>query len=299
MTENNPTSTGPSDAAPSDSGPATSGPATSGPAASGPSASGPSASAAPTLSSPAATAARRKLPGWAWALIIGVPLLLLMAAGTGLVLIGLVVSTASEYAGCDDDGYCDAGNISTSAPGSTAAPVDGGDPTNRVTLDGNAVFDGQPVWSFTLEPTWQALAFDQDGINVFLDDATGCQLITSQRLALPAPEALSDVEVSYALLTQEIRDFTAGDPAALILNPGSTDIAIAAVDGDSTLEFASATIDQTSPAGVSTTTEIAARSMPGSESELVAALTCDTAAFDAFDSKFELFSTALAVTVSP
>ncbi|EAR25747.1 hypothetical protein A20C1_07703 [marine actinobacterium PHSC20C1] len=292
MTEHNPASVEASDSGQSDSGQSDSGQSDSAvPALSAP------ASAAAPVAAPAA--ARRRLPGWAWGLIIGVPLLLFMAAGAGLVLIGLVASASSEYAGCDDDGYCGLGAGRKSTPSATGNPVDAASPTNRVTLDGNAVFDGQPVWSFTLEPTWQAFPFDQDGINVFQDRAAGCRLITSQSLALPDPEALSDIEASSALLSREIEGLTAGDPEALILNRGATDIAIAVVGSDSTLEFASATIDQTSPEGVAKSTEIAVRSMPDSESELVAALTCDTAAFEAFGSKFELFSKALAVSVSP
>jgi len=224
----------------------------------------------------------------------------MLISGTGAALVAnVLVGQATHALICDADGYCGLGVGPESAPSATGDPVDAAGPTNRVTLDGNAFFDGQPVWSFTLNPTWQAIPFDQDGINVFQDEATGCQLITTQSLVLPDPEALSDVEVSYALLSREIEGFTADDPDALILNRGATDIAIAVVGSDSTLEFASATIDQTGPEGVAKSTEIAVRSMPDSKSELVAALTCDTAVHNTFDTEFELFSTALAVTATP
>ncbi|MGV8913134.1 MAG: hypothetical protein ACOH14_11035 [Rhodoglobus sp.] len=243
-------------------------------------------------------AARRRWPWWAWALLFGVPLMAIPGIVAGLVVNELAGQAARAII-CYADGYCGFGTSPESFSRATGDPVDAAGPTNRVTLDGNAVFDGQPVWSFTLEPSWHALTFDQDGINVFQDEATGCQLITSQSLALPDPDAVSDIEVSYSLLSREIAGFTGNDPGALILNRGTTDIPIAVVGSDSTLEFASATIDQSNPEGVSKSTEIAVRSMPDSKSELVAALTCDTAAFEAFGAKFELFSKALAVSVSP
>ena len=201
MTEHTPTSPEPSDYESSDS------------------------SESPNLPDPATAmappAARGGLPGWAWLLISGGPVLLLMAAGAVLAVIGLAV-TASQEAGCDDAASCNETGKSASTPSSTKSPVEGVATTNRVTLDGYAVFDGQPEWSIKLDPTWQVQSFNQDGINVFRDEATDCQLVTSQSLALPDPLATNDFDVSDALLFQQIVGFTVDDPESMILDLSST-----------------------------------------------------------------------------
>ncbi|MBH0023196.1 hypothetical protein [Salinibacterium sp. SWN248] len=247
----------------------------------------------------AAPAARRRWPWWAWALVLVIPFMLISGMGAALVA-NVLVSQATSALICYADGYCSLGSSSESTPSATADPVDSVDPSNRVPLDGQAVFDGHPVWTLALESTWQPLTVGHDGTNIFHDEATGCQLITSQRTAFSNPDSLGDDNVSYALVDQELRGFTARNPNLSVRSPmGTTDLALAAANGDSTIEFATATLEQTNADGVPTTTAIAARSMPSSESELVATLTCSTAAFETFDPKFELFSNALAVTVLP
>ncbi|WP_339619050.1 hypothetical protein [uncultured Salinibacterium sp.] len=257
----------------------------------------------PATTAPSATPhpaqARRGWPWWAWALLFGVPFLVLSGL-VAIVFTGLLLGQASQGLNCYVYGDCEPARGAAPIPGASDSSDDRTEAAKKVPLEGSAVFEGQPVWSFTLEPTWQALPFDQDGIDVFQDEATGCQLITSQGVAVSEAESASDAELSYALLSREIKGFTADNPDALILNAGAPiDIAIASAASESTIEFASATIDQKSADGVSQTIEIAARSMPGSEGELLAVLTCDTAALSALGTKFELFSTALAVTVSP
>ncbi|MBH0116474.1 hypothetical protein I6E52_06400 [Salinibacterium sp. NG253] len=243
--------------------------------------------------------ARRGLPGWAWALIIGLPLLLLGAVWVGLVLVGLFFSAASTSAGCDD-GYCDWGAPVEPTSTSSDSPLDAADPTNSVPLAGNAVFDGQPVWSLTLEPTWQELDLDLIGLTVFHDDATGCELIASQSVAAPNTENAGDAVLSADLLSQEIKALTAGNSEALVLNAGAaTDIPIGGAGSGSTIDFASATISQRNAADVAMSTEIVARSMPDSDVALVAMLTCETATIPTFGEKFDFFSTALAVAVGP
>ncbi|MBH0109779.1 hypothetical protein I6E81_06330 [Salinibacterium sp. NG22] len=247
----------------------------------------------------AAPAARRRWPWWAWALVIVIPFMLISGMGAALVA-NVLVSQATSALICYADGYCSLGSSSESTPSATADPVDSVDPSNRLPLDGQAVFDGQPVWTLALESTWLPLTVGHDGTNIFHDEATGCQLITSQRTAFPNPDSLGDDNASYALVDQELRDFTARNPNLSVRSPmGTTDLPVAAANSDSTMEFATATLEQTDADGVPTTTAIAARSMPSSESELVATLTCNTAAFETFDSKFELFSSALAVIVLP
>ncbi|MBH0098181.1 hypothetical protein I6E68_03395 [Salinibacterium sp. NSLL150] len=247
----------------------------------------------------AAPAARRRWPWWAWALVLVIPFMLISGMGAALVA-NVLVSRATSALICYADGYCSLGSSSESTPSATADPVDSVDPSNRVPLDGQAVFDGQPVWTLALESTWLPLTVGHDGTNIFHDEATGCQLITSQRTAFPNPDSLGDDNASYALVDQELRDFTARNPNLSVRSPmGTTDLPVAAANSDSTMEFATATLEQTDADGVPTTTAIAARSMPSSESELVATLTCNTAAFETFDSKFELFSSALAVIVLP
>jgi len=277
MTEHTPTSPEPSDYESSDS------------------------SESPNLSEPAAAlappATRTRLPGWAWVLIIGGPVLLLMAAGAAMVAIDLAV-TASQDSGCDDLESCSERNSSPSSTSAGKSPVDDAETTSRVTLDGHAVFDSRPEWTIQLEPTWLVQSFDQDGINVFRDEATNCQLVTSQSLALPDPPATNDYEVSNALLYEQIVGFTVDDPEAMILDLAATDISIATVGSGSMLEFTAATITRTNPTGVHETVEIVARSMPDSESALVAALTCDTDVYETFSSHYGLFSKSLAVAAT-
>ncbi|WP_010203905.1 hypothetical protein [Salinibacterium sp. PAMC 21357] len=250
-----------------------------------------------------APAVRRRLPGWAWALIVGIPLLLLMAVGALLVTIGLAVTT-SQSTGCDGATPCGERGRSAPAPAAEKSPSEATSPvdefttTSRVTLDGHAAFDGQPAWSIELGPSWRVHSFDQQGINVFRDEKTRCQLVTSQNLALADHGSTGDFWPSDDLLLDQIVDFTVDDAESTILDVSSTDIPIGAVGSGSTLEFAAATITRTSPAGVHETVEIVARSMPNSESALVAALTCDTGVYDTFTSRYSVFSDSLAITAN-
>ncbi|MBH0129971.1 hypothetical protein [Salinibacterium sp. NK8237] len=247
----------------------------------------------------AAPATRRRWPWWAWALLFVVPFMLISGMGAALIA-NVLVSQATSALICYADGYCSLGGSSESTPRATVDPVDSVDPTNRVPLDEKAVFDGQPVWTLALESTWQPLTVGHDGTNIFHEEATGCQLITSQRTAFPNPDSLGDDYLSYALVDQELRGLTARNPNLSIRSPlGATDLPVAAANSDSTIEFVTAILEQTDADGVPTTTAIAARSMPSSESELVATLTCSTAAFETFGEEFEFFSTALAVAVGP
>lgn len=313
MTDNSPASVEPSSSEPVGSEPVGSEPPRSDPAGSEPSSSAASGASKPEIADnaepsnaePSAAApsvpprtTRRRVPWWAWALILGLPLLSL--SGIASALLGtMLVGQATQALLCYADGYCGVRGGAAPTPVSPAGPNGGAAATDRVTLDRQAAFDGQPEWAIRLEPTWQAISFDQNGINVFQDETTGCLLITSQRLALPDPQAFSDAAPSNTLLFEELSGLTGGDPEAFPFSPGATDIAVHTVDSGSVIEFASATMDHKNADGISESIEIVARSMPASESELVAVLTCTADAMETFGTKFELFSTALAVTATP
>lgn len=265
--------------------------------------------AAPTTATPASasasasaeaapTPARVPLPGWAWALIAVAIIVFLASAATTTIIVTSALASAGSYE-CDEFGECSGSDATKARPEPTSSGSDRPAVDVHVPLDRSAVFEGQPVWSIAPGATWQPTTFDRAGINVLQDEATGCQLATTQRLALPDPDVSDDFDGSYAVLVREFTAFLEEDPDAQLHDPGLLDIAIAEVGSDSTIEFASVTISHINPDGVAQITELAARSMLGSESELVARLTCDAPVHNAFTAQFEVFSEVLSVTTTP
>ncbi|MBH0008412.1 hypothetical protein [Salinibacterium sp. SWN1162] len=240
---------------------------------------------------------RRRWPWWAWALLIGIPVMIVSGIANTLIA-NVVLDRALQTVICYADGYCGVDNDASS--GSGEDPSGEVSATNHVPIDGSAIFEGNPVWALTLDPTWQPLNLDLVGLAAYRDDATGCELIASQSFAAPNAEDAGDAVLSADLLSQELDALTAGNSEALVINAGAaTSIPVVAAESGSTIDFLSATISQRNADDVAMSTEIVARSMPNSGGALVAMLTCETATIPTFGEKFDFFSTALAVTVGP
>ncbi|MBH0053236.1 hypothetical protein I6E74_03520 [Salinibacterium sp. SWN139] len=240
---------------------------------------------------------RRGLPRWAWALI---------AAG-GLVFIGIAaafVVTASHVFGtppaadCDNDRCNSEGTAITKGKSTRSpAPLAGG--VEHIPLTTLAVFEGQPVWAWQMTPDWTHVTFDDNGVNVWQHDETGCSLITSQTVASQMAESPTDSIPSEEMVDGVIEAYADKGPEASVLDAGTIDVTFSTTQGESAIEFATGTLALTLPTGEHQVAEVIARSMPDSGTSLVATMTCDPAVHAAAAEPYGQLRTILAVIIYP
>jgi len=242
-------------------------------------------------------AQRRGLPGRALALFIAGGVLVTGAVITFVVIAGLAFGTSSA-ADCDVDG-CGSRDPALAKGKSTRPLSPLVDDINHIPLDARAVFDGQPVWAIQLTPSWRVVTFDDNGVNVFQDDETGCALITSQTVVGQMAESATDSIPSVEMVAGTIEAYSAKDPASSVLDWGTIDVTLSTAQAETTIEFATATLMRTSPAGDQQAIEIMARSMPDSSMSLVATMTCDPEVHAAVDEPYRQLRTIVAVVMNP
>ncbi|TQO20370.1 hypothetical protein FB472_2001 [Rhodoglobus vestalii] len=239
---------------------------------------------------------KSSLPRWALALILGAGVLFI---GGILSIIVAVTLLASVFAAdnCSSPESCGqelSPTPSAERPGVAGAPSSSVD---RIPLDGSADFGGPPVWNVLLDPSWEILKFDENGVNMFQNADSGCLLLTSQNEQDVAPVEAGDRVASEQLLSQQIDTFAAVDPNASVLDSRSVDIAVGAAGSGSTIEFSSATLQRTLSSGNAETMELIARSLPASGSFMWAVVSCETGIYEAGESPFTGITKVLAVTV--
>ncbi|MEV8253088.1 hypothetical protein AB0O95_03885 [Rhodoglobus sp. NPDC076762] len=240
---------------------------------------------------------RPGLPRWAWPLIIASALVCVGIVATIVVIVGIALG-ASSAADCGGGG-CDSEGTSITRGKSAQSPSPLAEGGERISLDALAAFDGQPVWASQLAPSWRMVTFDDNGVNVFQDDDTGCLLLTSQTVASETSVSPTDSLPSDQMINDTIAAYKAKDPDALVMDFGRADVTLAASRPESTIEFSTATVARTTPSGEPQTVEIIARTMPDSGTSLVATLSCDPSVHAAADLPYGALTTALAVVLNP
>lgn len=236
-------------------------------------------------------------PPWAWALTIIGGVLFLGLAATLIVTANVALSAATSP-GCTS-ANCDEETSNSTNAATTPSRVELSDGSDRVPLDRLAVFDGQPVWASQLAPIWTLMTLDDNGITVYQNSETGCLLLTSQTVASEMRDSESDRALSDEMINGTIAAYAATDPELSILDRGRVDIALAASQHDSTIEFAAGTVLRANPTGADETVEILARSMPDSGTSLVATMSCTPDAHAAAAAPYGELVSILAVVMSP
>lgn len=240
---------------------------------------------------------RRGLPRWAWALIVAGGIVFIGIAAAFVVSASLVFG-ASPAADCDGT-RCNSEGTAITKGKSTQSPTPLAGGVERIPLTTLAVFDGQPVWAWQMTPDWKHITFDDDGVNVWQHDETGCSLITSQTVASQMAESPTDSVPSEEMVDGVIEAFAEKGPEASVLDVGTIDIVYSTSRGETAIEFATGTVALTLPTGEHQVAEVIARSMPDSGTSLVATMTCDPAVHAAAAEPYGQLRTIFAVIIYP
>ncbi|MBH0116473.1 hypothetical protein I6E52_06395 [Salinibacterium sp. NG253] len=242
----------------------------------------------------AAEAAKSGLPGWAWALIIAGGLFVIGMIVT-VVVVAVVIVGAANKEDCSLPGSCGQGlpPITAEEPiEELTEPASG----ERITLDGNANFGEPPVWGVTLDPEWEILVFDEDGINSLGDPTTGCNIVTSQRQTAVSTPTGGDLAASEAAMQEEVEALIVSGVSMQELDSGTVDIAVASESSGVSIEFLTSVRYQESSEGASRVSELLVRGMPASGSIMAALVVCETSVYEAGESPFNDLISGLAVT---
>ena len=143
----------------------------------------------------------------------------------------------------------------------------------------DARFTALPTFGVTVDPAWQVVIFDKDGVNQF-KHANGCQLTTMQN-RLSAGTASDQAETDAQIAAAQ-KEFTGRAPEAqfkVSADPLPLTLGIA---GKDSIDFAALLVRYTNK---DTKTEwgsvIAIRAMPKVGSRMIVNLSCPTTAMNA------------------
>ncbi|QYH35300.1 hypothetical protein [Salinibacterium sp. M195] len=246
----------------------------------------------PPVQPPAVAAAKSGMPGWAWALIIGGGVVLIGMV-IAVVIIVVIISGALNRGDCSLPGSCGQGLPPVTSEEPADEPADGS--AERITLDGNADFGGAPVWGVPVDPAWEVLVFDQDGINSFRDPESGCYIVTSQRQTAVSNPADGDIAASEAAMQEEIAALMSITSTIEELDSGTLDIAVATQSSGISIEFLTSAQLQTVSAGDMRVSEILVRGMPSSGSIMSTLVLCSANTYETGESPFSDIASQLTV----
>lgn len=258
-------------------------------------------SPAPSAPVPPAPSRRRRvlggLPAWSWAvlavaLVVGVAGSAALGAGLGSAAGRDVRETLDDPArtgpGGSDDEPTEALPPTPSRSPDSGSGVDG----DLVRLDEHVDLGGgaPAIWSVPIPSGWDALTFDEGGVNSFSDPATGCSFTSSQNQQPAADTSATgdraDTEATQALIEHGFTQSTAGATVrgldAVVVDAATTSGAAQRV------EMLTSRFDYPLPAtGEAWTNRLAVRAMPEMSAMVYLVVNCPTTVADSADDPWQ------------
>ncbi len=239
---------------------------------------------------------KKRLPGWAIALIIGGGLLLIGIIVVAIMVVSMFLNTR-QIEDCSMPGSCGQGLPPTPTGEASISPTESDPSTDNIPLDGSAAFSNPPVWNTPFLSGWDINIFDQEGVNQFESKALGCLFTTSQNMQSVDASSPSDAAQSTQLMNDLTDSIVKEVPDAIVTGMRPAEVGLG-ISGSHTIEFATARVDYTTSLGDYVNVFLA-RSMPSSGSYMYALVSCPTATMDGAESPLEDLLDQISIVALP